>query len=399
MRLFWLALFCVFILDTAAEYTVRVESVDEALENAIVSVAIPEGAISEIAAIGTLRTVSGEQLAYQRDLTGEMTFVVPKIGRQSVKRYQVTGDRQAAGEVRAEVENGKVTVVDYGKKVFTYHGTETPFPRPDIKPIFKRGGYIHPLFSPSGRLITDDYPANHVHHHGIWFPWTKTEFEGRAVDFWNMGEGKGTVEFVKFGKRWPGGPVRAGFEAEHRFVDLTSGAPKTALEENWTLIAYHINGANYFVFDLISTQRCATASPLKLPKYYYGGLGFRGNWGWNGEGKAEFLTSNGETNRVKGNETRANWCHIGGEVDGQFTGVTILGHPENFRAPQPMRLHPKEPFFCFAPSQAGDWEIEPGKPYVSRYRFVVSDGRPEAGKIEEIWRAYAHPPKVAIEKQ
>ena len=58
-----------------------------------------------------------------------------------------------------------------------------------------------------------------------------------------------------------------------------------------------------------------------------------------------------------------------------FTGIAILCHPENFRAPQPMRLHPKEPFVCYAPSQLGDWAIEPGRPYVSRYRFVVKDGK------------------------
>ena len=118
-----------------------------------------------------------------------------------------------------------------------------------------------------------------------------------------------------------------------------------------------------------------------------------------GAAKTEFLTSNGETDRVKGNETQANWCHIGGEVEGQFAGVTIMGHPENFRAPQPMRLHPTEPFFCFAPSQAGDWQIEQSKPYVSRYRFVVTDGRPNKTAIDEIWKAYARPPRAVIEQR
>jgi hypothetical protein len=45
-------------------------------------------------------------------------------------------------------------------------------------------------------VVTDDYPANHKHHHGIWFAWTRVDFEGRKTDFWNMGDGKGTVEFV-----------------------------------------------------------------------------------------------------------------------------------------------------------------------------------------------------------
>jgi hypothetical protein len=399
MRLFWLALLNAVTLEAAADLTIRVESGAHAAENAIVTFPLSDSDLSpDLRKAGMLRSASGESLPFQRNSFGEIAFVVPKMERHTSKTYTLQAGDQAGEAVRAELDDGRVRMVDGGKKVFTYQGAESALPRTDIKPVFKRGGYIHPLYSPAGRLVTDDYPRNHVHHHGIWFPWTKTEFEGRKPDFWNMGEGTGKVEFAKFGERWSGA-VHAGFQAEHRFVDLSPGAPRVALEETWTVTAYHIPGAEYFVFDLVSTQSCASASPLKLPKYYYGGLGFRGNWTWNGAKNTEVLTSNGETNRVQANETRANWCHIGGEVEGQFAGVTIMSHPENFRAPQPMRIHPTEPFFCFAPSQLGDWQIEPGKLYVSRYRFVVSDGRPDRGKIERIWKGYAQPPKVVVEKR
>ena len=49
-----------------------------------------------------------------------------------------------------------------------------------------------------------------------------------------------------------------------------------------------------------------------------------------------------------------------------------------------------------APSQAGDWEIKPGEEYVSRYRFVVTDGKPDAALLERLWRDYAHPPRVEV---
>jgi hypothetical protein len=150
------------------------------------------------------------------------------------------------------------------------------------------------------------------------------------------------------------------------------------------------------MFDLVSTQTAATDDPLKLPKYHYGGLGFRGNWAWNGKDKCFFLTSEGETDRDKGNFTRGKWCDIWGRVDGEPVGVAILGNPQNFGAPQPMRLHPTEPFFCFAPQQLGNMEIAPGKPYVSRYRFVVHDGPPDKDLIERLWREYADPPEVEL---
>jgi hypothetical protein len=135
---------------------------------------------------------------------------------------------------------------------------------------------------------------------------------------------------------------------------------------------------------------------LKLPLYHYGGLGLRGNRAWNGTNACLFLTSEGVTDRVAGNETRGRWCWVGGDVDGTRTGIAILCHPDNFRAPQPMRLHPSEPFFCFAPSQLGDWEIKPGEPYVARYRFVTADGPPDATRLNHQWDDYAHPPKVEV---
>ena len=62
-----------------------------------------------------------------------------------------------------------------------------------------------------------------------------------------------------------------------------------------------------------------------------------------------------------------------------------------------MRLHPTEPFFCFAPSQLDEWEISPGKPYVSRYRFIVAEGPPDKAELERLWNDYAHPPIITLD--
>ena len=272
-------------------------------------------------------------------------------------------------------------------------------PRPDIKPIFRRGGYVHPVYTPSGRIVSDDYPADHIHHHGVWFAWTKTEFEGRHPDFWNMGDGTGTVEFVALDQTWSG-PVDAGLRARNRYVDLSSGTPKPVLNEVWEVTVYRGGTSQkpYTMFDLVSTQECATASPLILPEYHYGGVGFRGRHEWLGKDNASFLTSEGK-DRANGHGTRGRWCHVGGTVDGQPAGIGVLCHPANFRAPQPMRIHPTEPFFCYAPSQLGQWEIAPGQKYVSRYRFIAADGPADKAELDRLWNDYANPPKVTISEK
>jgi hypothetical protein len=151
------------------------------------------------------------------------------------------------------------------------------------------------------------------------------------------------------------------------------------------------------MFDLELTQTCATNDPVLLPKYHYGGFGFRGADAWNGPGDAAlFLTSEGITDRIKGNDTRGRWCYLGGKLEGAIAGTAVLGHPDNFRAPQPLRLHPNMPYFSYVPQQLGDFAIEPGKAYVARFRFIVADGAPDRARIEAYWNAYATPLIVKI---
>ena len=115
------------------------------------------------------------------------------------------------------VYKNKLKASASGHDLLEYQAEPGELPRPDIKTLFTRGGYIHPIYSPAGKLITDDFPPNHIHHHGVWWAWTKTEFEGRHPDFWNMGDGKGRVEFVALDRNWSGA-VHGGFISRHRFL-------------------------------------------------------------------------------------------------------------------------------------------------------------------------------------
>jgi hypothetical protein len=183
-------------------------------------------------------------------------------------------------------------------------------------------------------------------------------------------------------------------------TDLSTPQPVVVLNETWEVTAYnhHSDEVPARVFDLVSTQTCATADPLVLPKFHYGGFGFRGAGEWNGPGDAAlFLTSEGVADRIKGNDTRGRWCYVGGKINGKISGVLILGHPENFRAPQPMRLHPTFPYMSFVPQALGEFSIEPGKPYVTRFRFVALDGAPDRALFDAYWHGYAQPAMARME--
>ncbi|MBC8126549.1 MAG: PmoA family protein [Gloeobacteraceae cyanobacterium ES-bin-144] len=293
---------------------------------------------------------------------------------------------QASDLISALREGNQLVIRAGSQEVLRYQAEPAELPRPEIPKPFIRGGYIQSIRTPSGRLITDDFPANHLHHHGVWSAWTKTEFEGRNPDFWNMGDVTGSVEFVALDSVWQK-DGEAGFQARHRFIDLTAKPSISALLETWEVRVSKADGN--FLIDITTTQLCAGPSPLKLPEYRYGGFGFRGSKEWNNRDKPGFLTASGLTDRDKVNTSREKWCWLGGLVDGETCGVTILCHPGNFRFPQPIRAHPDEPFFCYSPPQLGDMEIVPNQPYVSRYRLVIADGKPDAKTAEEWWQQYA----------
>lgn len=393
VSLLWSAVGCL-VLTAADPVRVRIHWGTEARPFALADFAVPPSMTGQ----GHLE-VAGVRYPVQMGAGGRATVLLSGLPtRGPVDGLLTHAEAVLPPTAQAVPRGNRLELRLAGELVAAYALGGGEAPRDGIPQKFLRGGYLHPLRTPGGRTVTDDYPANHLHHHGIWSPWTKTRFEGRAPDFWNMGDRTGREEFVALAES-VSGPAYAGFRAEHRMVDMVAKPEKAALDESWEVRVFNLGeplNRRFRLLEIRITQHCATASRLELPKYHYGGLGLRGNWAWNGAESARWLTSEGVADRVQANATRGRWCWLGGTLEEGVAGIAVLGAPDNFRAPQPMRVHPTEPFFCFAPSQLGDWAIEPGRPYVARYRLVIADGEPDRELIEQCWRDFAEPVRVDV---
>jgi len=379
----------------AAALRVTVKAGDSDRRETIVSFALPAAARGW----QRLESEAGQAVPFQADAEGNGWFVLDELKAGATKTFRLKAGEAAPAVVTAKTDGALVRLAVGGKPVAAYQTTPSQ-PPAGVAAHYAHGAYLHPVFTPGGRLVTADYPPDHKHQRGIFFAWTKTKFEGREPDFWNMGKGDNKItaatEFIALDRTW-NGPVHAGFSSRHAFVDRLTEVSKPMLNERWTVTVYRVQagGGQAWLLDLVSAQECASASPVKLPKYYYGGLGVRGAAGWDPVEAVTFLTSNGD-DRKNGDASKANWVHMGGQVDGAPAGLAVLIHPDNFRSPQPLRLNPKNPQLCVAPSADGDWEITPGKPYISRYRFVLADGPSDKAKLERLWRDYARPPGVSV---
>jgi hypothetical protein len=253
-------------------------------------------------------------------------------------------------------------------------------------PAYARTGYIHPLCTPSGRVVTGDYEPDHPHQHGLFFAWTKTSFEGRVPEFWNQKLETGRVGYSET-IGIADDPDEAGFDVRHLHEDLSApSGPVVALVEEWRLRLRAVEGG--YLVDLAVLQKCAGSSPLRVERYHYGGMAIRGSSQWLGDEADGIATSEG-LDRVAGNHTRPRWVRMAGELEGAPCGIAAYCLAESFRAPQWVRLHPSKPYFVFSPMVEEPFEITPEAPFSARYRFFVFDGVPDRDRIEAAGRRAA----------
>ncbi|MBT3243606.1 MAG: PmoA family protein [Bacteroidetes bacterium] len=284
-----------------------------------------------------------------------------------------------------------------------------------------RSGFIHPLFSPSGEVMTQVQPADHLHHVGIWNPWTKVSWKGVHTDFWNLGLETGTVRFKNL-VGMESGDVLAEIRVVHDHVafveteiaESLKGVGKysgsgyrvpgkesfVVMAEEWMIRVWSINDG--YLLDFVSTITNLTDDTLSLDAYRYGGgIGYRATEKWNNT-NSQVLTSEGKT-WDDGDATRAKWCRVSGELSGIEAGLLFMSNPGNYDQPQPMRIWPKDnnggigyQYFEFTPIREKSWVLKAGKTYSQRYRIWINEGEMSPEVAEAAWNAYAHPADIKI---
>lgn len=323
--------------------------------------------------------------------------------RRSFELVQLnTPAKQTTSPLELAENDKNIRIKEDGKDVLQYNFA-VHYPPAGVDTVFKRSGFIHPLWTPSGNILTRINPPDHYHHMGLWNPWTHVLFENKQVDFWNIGDKKGTVRFSHFISKTRGN-IFAGFQAlqEHVAFNIPgAGQEKTALNEVWDIKVYNTSN-NMWLCDFASILNCASDSPVTLEEYRYGGFGFRATEVWN-NANSKVLTSEGKT-RKEADASTARWCMIDGALEKGHGGILFMSYPTNYNFPEPMRVWPEDAnkrgdvFFSFSPTRNKDWPLEPQKNYVLKYRMLMYDGTITPQQAEEAWMSFAHPPAVQVKK-
>jgi hypothetical protein len=307
---------------------------------------------------------------------------------------------KSSNSVSATMNDGTILIHSGNKNLLQYN-FKTVYPPQGVDTAYKRSAFIHPLWTPNGKVLTRIQPRDHYHHYGIWNPWTHVLFEGDTVDFWNIRGKKGTVRFGKFVSITEG-PVFAEYQAVHEHVAFKKGKEKVALNELQTVRVYRPeNNQNNYIVDITIQLNCASRSPFLILEYRYAGLGWRATEKWNKD-NSEVLTSEGKA-RKGADGTTAKWAIIQGALDNEYGGAVMMSYPSNYNHPEPLRIWPEdsnggEMFAMFAPTKTKDWMLIPGKTYVLKYRFTVFDGHFTKEKADSGWQYFSEPVLVKVMK-
>lgn len=312
----------------------------------------------------------------------------------------ITGNNEVA--VMKIEDTGKALVLKKNESEILQYNYVVTNPPSGVDTVYQRSGFIHPAYAPSGNILTTIQPKDHYHHFGVWNPWTRVEYEGNVYDLWNLGDKQGTVRARNVEKTFQGS-VCAGYSANLDHYIFSASGEKIVMNESWRVKSWNI--PERFLWDFESTLQDVTSLPINIKAYRYGGFVWRGTQEWTKD-NCIMLTSEGKS-RSEIDGTTARWIYVTGTCGGdKQSGFLLLGHPDNYNAPEPLRIWDEKAndgrgdvFVNFAPTKYKDWQLMPGKDYTLRYRICTYDGEMTVAEANRLWNDYAYPPRVIVRKQ
>lgn len=386
--------------QTIAVFTVKAGKYDR--YNSIVYTTMPDLAQG---AVVLEEEVNGKRHAVAGYVQGtQLSWILEGATPAGSERKFVLSKEKAAANVymKARTVNNQLLLEEGNQPVLQYNYNTVPAPG-GVDTLYNRSAFIHPLWAPNGVVLTNIFPnASHMHHMGIWNPWTHTSFEGRETDFWNIQKKEGKVIYAG-GLETFSGPVWCGFRSSQDHIAfLKDGSKKTAIHETWMVKVYPVyKEGTRRLWDFSSTFTPATPSGITLLQYRYGGgFGLR-TTAYFTPATSQVLTSEGKT-RKDADNTRARWVKISGATPDGKAGMLIMNFPDNYDSPEPVRVWPEnmeggELMFNYSPTKMKSWQLTPGARYQLKYRVMVYSGDITAEEAEAAYNDYAYPVEVKVE--
>lgn len=291
-------------------------------------------------------------------------------------------------QIQLKIEKDKSYFTEGKDSVLTYQASEK-----SINEKYARANYIHPLYSLDGGVLSEDFPADHLHHRGIFWAWHQLYIGDKRIgDGWEIENFKWEVTSVKEKKQKDAGKAIQTTVLWKSPLWTDKHSKEKAFVKETTTIKVHPKQPHYRLID-IEIALLALEKNMKIggseDEKGYGGFSPRIKL----SDDVEFTSPNGKITPTNLAIPASEWMDISGSLvkNGEKIGMTILCNPKNPGFPNPWILRAKKSMqnavFPYPGTKA--IPLSNKKPTVLRYRLIIHDGNANAIPIAKIYHDYA----------
>ena len=252
-----------------------------------------------------------------------------------------------------------------------------------------RSNYFHPLYDLDGTVVTEDFPADHIHHRGIFWAWHQVRIDGVDVqDQWGNRDSFWTVQDARIASdaRSASLALRVVWESP-RFTDAR-GQRRPFVEER-SLTRVHRAEGTIRKIDF-HQQLTALVDGVEIggsdDAKGYGGFSFRIVM----PPDIRFTGKQGVVAPIENAVGASPWMDVSGTygTSGK-SGLTVLTHPSTDGFPQPWILRARGSMQNAVYPGRQPTAIPRDRPVILRYRLVLHRGELATADIERLQAEYA----------
>tara|TARA_B110000037_G_scaffold215854_1_gene273902 strand:+ start:309 stop:1247 length:939 start_codon:yes stop_codon:yes gene_type:complete len=255
----------------------------------------------------------------------------------------------------------------------------------------KRSNYIHPLYTLDGEILTEDFPADHPHHRGIFWAWHQLYVGDKRIgDGWEIKDFRWQVLSVEeLKKKAKERSIKANVIWKSPLWLDDSGNEKPLVSE-YTTITVNSTTENYRQID-IEISLIALEPNIRIggseDEKGYGGFSPRIRL----TDDIIFTSSTGPVKPQLLPISAGGWMDIAGSLgrDDSMAGITILSHPKNPGYPNPWILRSKNSMQNSVYPYPGAKAVilSDVEPTILRYRLLVHNGL-KASEISSLYSQF-----------
>ena len=254
---------------------------------------------------------------------------------------------------------------------------------------FERSSYVHPLYSLDGNVITEDFPDDHRHHHGIYSAWHQVLIGDKQVaDGWT--NENFSLEVVNATCSNEKG--RQTINSEVLWKSSLKGGPAEGIvRENLTITVYPSTARLRIIdFDMhFIPLKDSVALGGSGDEKGYGGFSFRLKL----PDDLRFIAREKEVQPQVVAVNAGPWMNFTGSFDGKgapVSGVVVFCHPSNPGSPHPWILRQRKSMQNAAFPGSHPVALTSEGLHL-RYRLVVYRDALSGERIDDLFKAYSAP--------